>query len=321
MTAFTLAIQMAIFMTIGFAARKKRIVEDRFSTSLAGFIFNFVFPCVVIKAIAFQSDYNPSQIRNSGSLILTSIVSMFILLGFGILVNKISGKDDDMSRIMLVNLMFTNFTYMAFPIMESLYGDVGSFYIAIYTIPVRVMFYVATPLIFTVRRGGEFGGWKKIGRDIVRALLSPPVVAVPIGMLILFAHIPIPKVFSGVVISLAAVATPMGMILCGVTLAAIPLSKIWKENRLILITILRLIAAPALILGIYLASSHFMTWDPIVAKVCILYCALPAAATTTVMAIKAQSDATKAAQCVFLTTIMSVLTLPVWVLILDHIVK
>ena len=61
--------------------------------------------------------------------------------------------------------------------------------------------------------------------------------------------------------------------------------------------------------------------DPIVAKVSILYLALPAAATTTVMAVKAQSDATRAAQCVFVTTVFSVITLPVWSGILDMLVR
>jgi len=320
MTALGLAVEMAILLFIGFFARKKRIVEEKFSTSLASFIFNFVFPCVVINAM--QIKYEPSEVLNSGLLIVISIFTMALTLGLGIMVNKIVRKKDDMARILLVNLMFTNFTYMAFPIMESLYHEKGSFYIAIYTIPVRVLFYVVTPLIFTLGKNSNVKlSAGQIGKDALRALLSPPVLAVPVGLIIYFFSIPIPGPIAAVIESLAKVATPMGMVLCGVTLAAIPLSIIWKEKRIMLIAVLRLIAVPAVAIGLYLLVSRFRQVDQLVAKVSILYCALPAAATTTVLAIKAQSDATKAAQCVFVTTLLSVLTLPVWAKILEIVVR
>jgi len=319
MTALSLAVQMALLMLVGFFARKKRIVEEKFSSSLASFIFNFVFPCVVINAM--QMEYDPSQVLNSGLLLGISIFTMVIMLGLGLMVNRLGRKKDDMSRILIVNLMFTNFTYMAFPVMETLYHELGSFYIAIYTIPVRILFYVVTPLIFTLGKDSTAKlSARQLGRGAMRALLSPPVIAVPVGLLIYFFGIPIPGPILAVIESLAKVASPMGMVLCGVTLAAIPLSRIWKEKRIMLIAFLRLLVAPAIAAGIYLLVSQFILIDPVVAKVSILYCALPAAATTTVLAIKAQSDATKAAQCVFVTTLFSVLTLPVWKEILDIIV-
>ena len=319
MTALSLAIQMAIFMCIGFFAKKGRIVDDRFSASLAAFIFNFVFPCSVIHSM--QVDYDPAQVLNGGVLILVSLITMVVMLGLGILTNRITRKSDDMSRILIVNLMFTNFTYMAFPIMETLYGSLGSFYIAVYTIPVRILFYVATPLIFTLGKDEKEGvSAKRIRRDVVRALLSPPVVAVPVGLVIYIFGISIPGPISGVIESLSRVAAPMGMVLCGVTMAAIPLSKILRENRVFLIAALRLLVAPAIMLGIYFVVTLWIPIDPVIAKVSILYCALPVAATTTILAIKAQSDATRAAQCVFVTTLISIVTLPMWAEILNRLI-
>lgn len=319
MIAVNLALMMAIYVGIGYFARKKRIVEERFSASLAALIFNFIFPCAVISSL--QTDYDPASVMNGGALLGISIFSMIILLLLGLLVNKLSGKQDDLSRILLVNLMFTNFTYMAFPIMEMLYGSIGKFYIAVYTIPVRILFYIVTPLVFTIGKdkSSSLNG-RQVARGVIRAILSPPVLAVPVGLIIYFFGLRVPEPFSTVIDKLSSTASPLGMILCGVTLAAIPLSRIWREKRLFVIAALRLFVAPAIMLGLWFLVSSFMTIDPIVAKVSILYCALPAAATTTVLAIKAQSDATKAAQCVFITTLLSILTLPLWVEILNRII-
>ncbi len=319
MIAVNLALMMAIYVGIGYFARKKRIVEERFSASLAALIFNFIFPCAVISSL--QTDYDPASVMNGGALLGISVFSMIILLLLGLLVNKLSGKQDDLSRILLVNLMFTNFTYMAFPIMEMLYGSIGKFYIAVYTIPVRILFYIVTPLVFTIGKdkSSSLNG-RQVARGVIRAILSPPVLAVPVGLIIYFFGLRVPEPFSTVIDKLSSTASPLGMILCGVTLAAIPLSRIWREKRLFVIAALRLFVAPAIMLGLWFLVSSFMTIDPIVAKVSILYCALPAAATTTVLAIKAQSDATKAAQCVFITTLLSILTLPLWVEILNRII-
>jgi len=321
MIAVNLALMMAIYVCIGFFAKRRRIVDDRFSASLAALIFNFIFPCAVITSLS--SEYDPRELVNGGALLVISVITMAVMLLLGLLVNRVSGKSDDMSRILLVNLMFTNFTYMAFPIMEILYGDIGRFYIAVYTIPVRILFYIATPLIFTLGKDKDKSGApgiRGIARGVMRAILSPPVLAVPVGLVIYFFGLEIPEPFSTVIDKLGGTASPLGMILCGVTLAAIPLSRIRQEKRLFLIAALRLIAAPALLLGLYLAITRFIPIDPVVAKVSILYAALPAAATTTVLAIKAQSDATKAAQCVFLTTLLSIVTLPIWVEILNRLV-
>ena len=320
MTVLYLAIEMAILMFIGFIARKKRIVDERFTTSLAAFIFNFVFPCMVVDAL--QTDYKPGEILNSGFLLGISVFSILLMFGVGFLVNKIMRKDDDLARMLLINLMFTNFTYMAFPVMSVLYGDVGKFYIAVYTIPVRVLFYVLTPLILTLGKDKSLKlSAGQIGIAALKSFLSPPVLAVPVGLALYFSGLTLPVPIDAVIHSLAQVASPMGMVLCGVSIAAIPLSRIRKEHRVFLLAGLRLVLAPALGVAIYLLAARFFTIDPIVAKVSILYLALPAAATTTVMAVKAQSDATRAAQCVFVTTVFSVITLPVWSGILDMLVR
>ena len=49
MTAFHLAVQMALLMLVGFMSGKLKIVDEKFGPSLAGFIYNIIFPCVVFQ--------------------------------------------------------------------------------------------------------------------------------------------------------------------------------------------------------------------------------------------------------------------------------
>lgn len=319
MTAVNLAIQMAILILVGYFARRTKMVGASFAEHLAEFVFYIVFPCIVFRSVV--KDFDLSKIADMSILIVISVVTMAIMLGLGVLVNLILRKSDDLARILLMNLMFTNFTYMAFPVMEALYGQEGIIYITAYTTPVRVLFYAVTPLIFSLRRA-ESGDTvhSRITKGTWKALVSPPVLALPVGLLFYFLPISVPDPIMGSIDSLANVATPMGMALCGMTLAEIPLTGFWSEKRVFLITVLRLLIAPALILGLYLIVSPLITIDPVVAKVSILYCALPAAASSTIIAMKARADAQRAAQCVLVTTLVSVITLPGWVYLLDRII-
>ena len=111
----------------------------------------------------------------------------------------------------------------------------------------------------------------------------------------------------------------MGMALCGMRLAEVPIRECVKDLRVWILTLLRLLAAPAIALGLIFLLTQFVSLDPVLVKMCVIYCALPAAASTTIIAMNVGSDSVKAAQCVFLTTALSVCTLPIWVLIVDKV--
>ncbi len=319
MAAVNLALQMALLIAVGFFARKKRIVDEHFSSSLAAFIFNFVFPAIIINAL--QDGSGEHDAKSVLVLVLVAPFTIVLMLAVGGIVNRLTGKKDEVSRLILVNLAFTNFTYMAFPVMESLFGSEGLFYISIYTIPVRVMFYILVPLILGVGvKHGESGANPPLSQQLKKVLLSPPVLAVPIGLLIYSSGFSLPIPIAAVIRYLANVATPMGMVLCGVTLASVALGQFGADRRVWLSTGLRLVLAPLLMLGLYFLARVFFTPDLLVSKIVILYCALPVSATTAVMAIKMKCSPQVASQTVFLTTVLSIATLPLWVAIVERVV-
>ena len=330
MTAVYLAIQMTLLMGVGFFARKVDLVDDRFPKSLGNFLYHFGFTCVVLKAM-MSADL--SNIGEMGILILISLGTMGVMFLFASLTNRLMRKNDDMARISIVDLMFVNFTFMAFPIIEALYGEKGSLYIAAYTIPVRILFYVVSPLVLATAAAGSVRKASSedpsgeaipknrvnVGKEVRKVLLSAPVLAIPVGFALSFLPFDLPSPVTNSIAAIAAVVTPMGMALCGMRLAEVPIRECVKDLRVWILTLLRLLAAPAIALGLIFLLTQFVSLDPVLVKMCVIYCALPAAASTTIIAMNVGSDSVKAAQCVFLTTALSVCTLPIWVLIADKV--
>lgn len=312
MNASNLAIIMFLLILVGYASRKLDVVDEHFGSSLSKFVFNFVFPAIIINSMSIPFDR--SDLDNSVRLMVISTLTMVLMFGTGKLTNVLTRKKDAMSGIITFALLFPNFTFMAFPVMETLFPDRGLFYISMYTIPTRLAIYIIGPLLIKPKE--EDIPLKQLIKDGLRAVLTPPVLAIPIGLLIYFTGLHIPVAIGDTVGYLAKVATPMGMALTGIMLADASIRKMFGESRLYLLTALRLIAAPVI--------SYFLLLpfglDPVIFKIAVLYTALPIASSTTIFAIQYKGDAANAAGSVFLTTVLSILTVPLCAYILELVV-
>lgn len=312
MDAINLAIIMFLLILVGYICRKIKIVDEHFGHSLSVFIFNIVFPAIVINSMSITFDKN--DLHNSVVLILVSIGTMVLMFITGKLIGLVTKTKDSLSRIITFALMFPNFTFMAFPIMETLFPEKGLFYISMYTIPTRFAIYVLGPLLMQPKAENE--SRSKMIKKGLKALVTPPVLAIPVGLALYFSGLSLPVPISETISLFARVATPMGMVVSGIMLAETSIKNMFGEARLYLLTIVRLLAAPLLVYFVLLPF-HL---DPVIMKISVLYCALPVASSTTIFALQFKGDPQHAAGSVFLTTVFSMITVPICAYILQVVV-
>ena len=342
MNAFGLALVMFLLICAGYLARRMRLVDAHFGPSLASFIFNIVFPALIIRSM--NMPFSLSDLRNGGVLMLICIAVMVAMYFLGNTTNAVTGHGgrhpDGMARILRFAMMFPNFTFMAFPVIDALYGKTGLFYVTMYTIPMRIVFYTLGPLLMRGRRppqpaeppvpseatveeipaGNPADSGLRSGPGStggLSALLNPAVLAIPVGLLLYLFSIQLPDPLGKALDYLASVATPMGMVVSGVTLADSSLSRLFTEVRVFLLSAMRLLLAPALVFAALsaLALVPGLAVDPLVLKVAVVFSAMPAASSTTIFALRFSNDAERAAQTVFISTILSILTVPLVALV------
>lgn len=340
MNALQLSLVMFLLICAGYVARRTRVVDEHFGASLASFIFNIVFPALIIRSM--NKPFNFDDLRNGGVLMLICTAVMGAMFLLAALANRATGhggaRTDGMARILRFALMFPNFTFMAYPVIQALYGLDGLFYVTMYTMPMRIFFYTLGPLIMKGRvraakaavstsddpslvptdapapaaatvPAGDSGG--------LSALLNPAVLSIPIGLALYLFSISLPLPLGSALDYLASAATPMGMVVSGVLLADSRLSQLFSESRVFLLSFLRLLAAPALVYGALtaLALVPGLAVDPLVLKVAVVFSAMPAASSTTIFALRFRTEPERAAQTVFITTVLSILTVPLVALV------
>ncbi len=344
MNALGLALVMFLLIVAGYAARKLKVVDAHFGASLASFIFNIVFPALIIRSMNIP--FNLADLRNGAVLMLICAVVMLAMYLIGNATNAATGKGgrrtDGMARILRFSLMFPNYTFMAYPVIQALYGTTGLFYVTMYTMPMRIVFYTLGPLLMASRSRRAISASasdaapladgvasapdaasdaaptqapsavKKADAGGLAALLNPAVLSIPVGLLLYLFSVQLPEPLGKSLDYLASVATPMGMVVSGIALADSSLANLFTEARVFLLSVLRLLIAPALVFGALsaLALVPGLAVDPLVLKVAVVFSAMPAASSTTIFALRFRTDPERAAQTVFVTTVLSILTVP-----------
>lgn len=303
MLALTLVVELILYVVAGLFLQKRHMVGEDFDRQLSVIYTDIFLPCLIFDS--FQLSFDPSDLRNCAILLVLS-VGYFLISA---LVGQIAFRllKGDFGRIVRFGLIFTNFTLMGFPIVETLFGSHALFYFVVFLIPLRFVFYTAPKTMLT--QGTHLSLSQKL-----KAFLTPPMVAVFVGLLFYLCQWHLPQALADVVAGFHAAATPVGMLTCGLVLGKRPLRRLLRWQYL-LVSLLRLLAMPALFYVVLLPLP--VTQE--IRQIIVLCAALPVASLTASFTLRynpsldAQFDS---AGTVLISHLLSIATIPLWAMVL-----
>ena len=296
MKAANEVIALCLMMAAGIYGRKKNYIDDRVENGLNSILVNIVLPMSIINS--FNMEYNPAIVDNCKILILLSLilhVGIFIISKF--IFFKADKKKKPVLRFMIT---FSNCAFMGYPILGSIYGDMGIFYASIF----NIVFYIFVWTFGVALFNTDMPLKESIG-NIVK---NKSIWAVVIGGIIFLGQIQIPTALNSGIKNLGAVTTPLSMIIIGSMLCKSNIKEILKDSSLYFVSLLRLIIIP-LIISIVLKPFNL---DKMIVAVPTLIMAMPGAAICPVIANDNHGDGVLASKCVFMTNILSVITIPIF---------
>jgi len=310
MLAFQLSLQLIILIVIGFFVWRLGMVDEKFDKSLTTFLINIALPCMIIKS--FNAPYSTDELMNCVILLVISIVYLALCFGIGQLIYKAYGKNYT-GRMLRFGAMFTNFSFVGIPVVEALYGQTGLLYFVVFVVPIRMVYYSSAKALMsppgTVREKESF--WQQL-----RGWLSPPVVAVFVGLALYITGFSFPTPIDKTISGIGAITSPLGMILCGISLGKNNMKSLLKPKYL-LMPFLRNMLMPA----ITIAIMYFLPVDPLVAKIVVIYAALPVASLLAAFTI--QYDPSPEARLessgsVFFSVLACSVTIPLWAQLAEY---
>lgn len=289
---------MLMLMTIGFILTKKGILTSVGIKQITELVLRAAVPCLIINS--YQRDFDPEMAKNLAYALVFSIIIHVVYIIISTLIFK--KRPDKKDRISKFSIIYSNCGFMALPLIDSLYGSEGVFYAVSYVTIFNILYWTQGIYLYT-------NDIKQL--SLKKALLTPGVLGSVIGMALFFAQITLPTPVAKTVGFVAALNTPLPMIILGTYLVNLDIKETLKNAPLWAVTLLRLIALP--ILTIFVIKLFNM--ESIMSMPLVLASACPVAAVATLFAVRYDLDSEYASQAVSFTTLLSIITIPVIMMI------
>ncbi|MFR2765604.1 MAG: AEC family transporter [Clostridium sp.] len=286
-------------MILGYIFRKAGMISNEGKSLLTDLVLYVTLPASIIKS--FQIEFN-HQILVSCMVVI--VVAAGIQVGAWLLgMILYPGFPDERKKVLQYATICSNAGILGNPIAEGIFGSMGLLYASIYTIPQRTFMWSIGLTYFT-----QAPDMKTL---IKKVSTHPCIVSVVIGMLIMVFQIPVPGFLSLTIKNIAGGNTFLAMSLVGTILAEVPFRSL-PEKDTVYYSFIRLFFIPFLV---YLAC-HFAQVDSLVTGVSVVLSGMPSASVTAVLAAKYGKDEVFATKCVVLSTLLSMVTVPLWCLFL-----
>lgn len=292
-------IKLFVIMFMGYAVVKAGLMKSSESKSVSVILVYLVIPCVIIKA--FQVDYTP-DVQKGLFLVIAAAVAIHILF---LLITIPLKKIFQMDVIEQATSIYSNAGILVIPLVQELLGQDYVIYSSAY---------IAVQLILLWTQGKnmlceeEKLEWKKI-------FLNVNIISIIAGIVLFLFRIKLPAGVQDVLGMMNNMIGPLGMLLAGMAIAEVPLKSIFTKKRNYLSVALRLLLYP--VLGLFLMKAiqivvNLENSSQILLTV-YLACVTPACASVTSMAQLYDKDAAYASSLYVLTTLLSIVTMPVMV--------
>lgn len=291
----TLQLEIFLLMAVGYFLAYRNILSAAARKQITSLILNLVLPAAVVKS--FEIDLGSNEVRTIFVVLLCSIGIQLLYSLFARIFWKNTSAEH---RINLrYGTLVSNAGFMGMPIAQQVYGSLGLLYASIFLIPQRVVMWSAGLSLYT---HGE-------RNSVIKQVLTHPcIIALEIGIVMLVLRmngIYLPAALDSTIGAIAGCNTALSMMMIGGMMADAGKADVFTKETLEY-SLIRLIVLPAIIWGV-LTLIHV---DALAKAVCVVLSGMPAASTTAMLAQKYDRDPAFASKMIFVSTLLSLFTLP-----------
>lgn len=296
-------LSLFIMIAVGFGMYKAKRITDTGAAQMTDLLLYAVTPCVVINA--FNRQFDPHTALSIA--IFAGVGAVFMTLSI-IIGRVVYRKGEENARtVQQFAAAFSNCGFMGIPLAGAVCGEMGTLYASIFVVLFN---------LFQWTYGFAMMSGEKL--SLRKAFINPCVMGLAAGLPIFLLSVNIPSPVENAVSMLAALNSPLAMIVIGTHLAKADLISTLKDTRCYFASLLRLVLMPAVIMPIIIAIPWLDNHQTITLSVMF---GAPVAASCALFATKFRRDSTLASRLVAMSTLFSMATLPVLVSVVKTVIE
>jgi len=276
----------------GYGITKAGVFSQKTRADLTNIVLYVIMPCSIFSA--FHKGITPEMLRQClivliaafGLQLLVFVLNKFLYIKFPI-----------ERRVVLKYATITNnAAFMGLPILSAVFGSTGVLYGSIALVPMRILMWTSGLSLFT----------KMEAKASLKVLATHPCIwAVILGLAYIFVPVRLPEFLSGAISSIGDTVRVLPMFIVGSILSDVKLRDLLDKDCFYY-SLFRLAVIPSIMYGVL----TLLQIDYLVTGVVVLASAMPAANTTAMMAEKYGQDSAFASKLIFVSVMLSIITLP-----------
>lgn len=296
-----------LLLAVGFYFTKTKKWPDNTNKVFSTTVVNIAAPSLAVVSI--ENRFTPELLRASFFNLLIIAASVFFMYFLGKFLSRLLRLAPEKRAVFETTFTFNNTMFIGLPINQIIFGHEGLPYLFTFYLVTIVLFWSLG--VYTLSKASGLGGASGSEKNAfsLKKILSPGLVGVLIGCLLAERKLHLPSILETALTYLGDICVPLSLLVIGSNLArsfsrGIP--KVTLDQVLIMAG--KFVIHPLLILGAF--SLAGVNGLPL--KVFILTAALPCHAQTAIMAEYYDLESEYASNLVSLSTLISLVTIPVY---------
>ena len=299
----TVMITLFALVVVGYVGGRLGYLGGDFDRQLSRLVINITCPALILSSA--MTGTLPDR-RFILPLLLISLITYVVLTGVAFLLPRyLTNKPDDQGAIGFA-LMFGNVGFMGYPVVASIFGYEAVFYAAVLNVVNTFAVFTIGAILITGKNKVENKRFEK------KVLYSTPMLAAYLTMAIVALEIDnIPTAVSQPLTMLGNITVPAALLIIGSSMSQLSLRTMLGNRSVYATSLFRLVLLP---IGIFYLC-RILGFSDFVVNINTLVIAMPVATYGTILCLKYEKDTTMITEVTFITTLLSMLTIPALVML------
>ena len=286
---------------LGYAAARLGVFDEAANRGLSLFVFNFALPLMLFRAIA-QTELPATM---PWGYLLSYYLSAFTVYGLAMVAGRLlfARRMDEQAALGLGG-GFSNTAMLGIPLVMTAYGPSASLPLFVMIACHSLLMLPPTTALIEAARGSRQSAARTL-LNLASSVLGTPIIwGLTSGLAFALTDFDIPGPIDAVAKGLGGAATPCALFALGASLTRFSLGSNLREPALLVA--LKTVTQPLLM---WLLATQVFDVPPLWAMTGVLLAALPTGVTPYLFAQRYKVCQSTVASAVFLSTLLSVLTL------------
>ena len=305
---FTVAgklVTLFIYVIVGYVISKRKMISEGFSDGISRFLLVVTIPCLILST--FETDYTFERLVKAGEVYVISLIIFGASILIGYLTAWIFRISEESKSVWIYSVTFTNHAFMGWAVMDAVFGGESIFYATFANLAFST--YAYTYGVWLMRSTGTEDGKKHSMKEYI---FTPVNAAIVVGLIMFIFQLRFPAPVDNAVQGMSSLTTPMAMLYVGTILTKSSIKDVFSDWRTYACSFVRLVLIPLLVLIIARPLVH----DPMIYGVLVIGHAMPVAGFCAIFAGEYGNDVVLASKFIFITTLLCIITIPVFVMLL-----